>query len=183
MIGMRVTVLMLVCMSLPAAAVAAGHEGAPPAVYPWPIGIGPRYHPSAANAAVAGGRPIGSLRCGTGARFPVHVELFARRRVVIVPPRIGVAHAGCSYATRTLLPTGVVEVQARGTWTLGDFFRVWGRRFGRSRMLSFKGPVTVFAHGRRVSGDARSLVLTPHAQIVIEVGGYVTPHASYLFPR
>jgi hypothetical protein len=77
----------------------------------------------------------------------------------------------------------VVEVAGTGTWTLGDFFRVWGRRLGRSQLLSFKSPVTVFVHGRRLHGNPRALVLTPHAQIVVEVGGYVTPHTAYLFPR
>ena len=32
---------------------------APPAVYPWPIGVGPRYHPAAANSTVLAGRPVG----------------------------------------------------------------------------------------------------------------------------
>jgi hypothetical protein len=41
----------------------------------------------------------------------------------------------------------------------------------------------VFVHGRRLHGNPRALVLTPHAQIVVEVGGYVTPHTAYLFPR
>lgn len=156
---------------------------APPAVYPWPIGIGPRYHPAAANAAVLAGAPVGRLRCVEGARFAVHVELFARREVAILPPRIGVARSGCSYPLRTETPTGVVDVARVGRFTLGDLFRVWGRRLGPTRLLSFKGPVSVFVDGHRRSGDPRRVVLTRHSEIVVEVGGYVTPHASYLFPK
>ena len=49
---------------------------APPPVYPWPIGVGPRYHPTAYSAQVAARRPIGVLRCTKGgASFAVHVEL------------------------------------------------------------------------------------------------------------
>ena len=43
--------------------------GTPPPVYPWPIGVGPRYQPTA--------RPVSELTCASGRRFAVHVELFA----------------------------------------------------------------------------------------------------------
>jgi len=62
----------------------------PPPVYPWPIGPGPRYRPPAANVAVLAGRPLAAMRCSRGGRhFAVHVELFANRRVIVVPRRIG----------------------------------------------------------------------------------------------
>jgi hypothetical protein len=155
----------------------------PPPVHPWPIGAGSAYHPTAANQPVLAGSAVGRLRCANGRRFAVHIELFAHRRVAIVPPGIGVARSGCSYPLRTNAPTGVVEVLAGGRFTLGDFFRVWGRRFDATHLLSFRGPVSLFVGGKRRTGDPRELVLTKHAQIVIEVGGYVAPHPSYLFPR
>ena len=155
----------------------------PPPVHPWPIGAGPAYHPAAANHAVLDGSPVGKMRCANGRRFAVHIELFAHRQVAIVPPGIGVARSGCSYPLRTTAPTGVVEVLAGGQFTLGDFFRVWGRRFDITHLLSFRGRVSLFVGGKRRTGDPRELVLTRHAQIVIEVGGYVAPHPSYLFPR
>ena len=156
---------------------------APPAVYPWPIGVGPRYHPTASSSAVPAGRPIGKLRCVGGARFAVHLELFARREVVIVPPRIGIARSGCSYPLRTTTPTGVVDVATAGRFTVGDLFAVWGRRLGPSALLSFRGRVSVFVNGRLRRGDPRSVVLTRHAEVVLEVGGYVTPHPGYVFPK
>lgn len=153
---------------------------APPALHPWPIGVGPRYHPA---ALVRSGRPVAGLRCASGARFAVHVELFAHRRVVIVPPGIGVAASGCSYPVRTTTPTGVVEVERGRRRTLGDLFAVWGRRLGPRRLLSFPGRVLVFVGGRRRTGDPRRVPLTRHAEIVVEVGGYLAPHPSYVFPR
>jgi len=156
---------------------------APPPVYPWPIGVGPGYHPTARNPAVSAGRPIGVLRCTSGgAGFAVHIELFAKRRVVIVPPRIGAGPNGCTYPLHTTAPTGVVHVRGRGL-TLGDLFRVWGRRLTRTALLSFRDCVSVFVGGRRWRGEPRSVPLTKHAQIVVEVGGYVAPHARYLFPK
>ncbi len=156
---------------------------APPPVHPWPIGVGPRYHPTAHNAAVVAGRRIGSLRCTSGGKsFAVHIELFARRRVVIVPPGIGVGPRGCTYPLSTSAPTGVVHVARRGL-TLGDLFRVWGRRLTPSALLSFRQRVSVFVGGRRRLGEPGAVPLTKHAQIVLEVGGYVAPHPSYLFPK
>jgi hypothetical protein len=153
---------------------------APPPLHPWPIGVGPRYRPA---ALVRAGEPVAGLTCGHGGRrFRVHLELFAHRRVVVVPPGIGVARSGCSYPLRTTAPTGVVEVRGRGR-TLGELFAVWGRRLGPRRLLSFRGRVSVFVGGRRRAGDPRAVALTPHAQIVVEVGGYVAPHPAYVFPR
>jgi hypothetical protein len=150
----------------------------PPSVYPWPIGVGPRYHPAAATHA---GHPVGSLRCDASpARFVAHVELFANRRVIIVPAGIGLAR-GCAYPVRTVAPTGVVRVARPAT--LGDLFRIWGRRLSPRRLLSFAGRVEAYVGGRRVSGDPRRIRLTPHAQIVLEVGGHVVPHPSYVFPK
>jgi len=150
----------------------------PPSVHPWPIGAGARYHPT---APVRDGRPVAGMRCGSApARYAVHVELFARRQVVVVPAGIG-RGPGCRYPLRTADPTGVVR--AAGPATLGDLFRVWGAMLAPGRLLSFGGRVRAFVGGREVPGDPRRIALRPHGQIVLEVGGYVPPHPSYLFPK
>lgn len=144
---------------------------APPPVYPWPIGVGPRYHPTANRRAE-------TLRCGPlGTRYRVHLELFANRRVVIVPAGIG----GCDAPLRTTEPTGVVELTGRRT--LGDLFAIWGRRLEQNGFLTFRGRVSAFVNGRGVTGDPGRIALRPRDEIVLEVGGYVAPHRDYLFPR
>jgi hypothetical protein len=121
-----------------------------------------------------------------------HIEVFARRRVVIVPAGIGVVppfllrngfvrRARCSYPLRTVEPTGVVELDALLRPTVGDLFSVWGRRLGPRRLLSFSGAERAYVAGRRWHGDPRRIPLRRHSQIVLEVGGYVPPHRSYLF--
>jgi len=157
--------------------------GTPPPVYPWPIGVGPRYHPAAANPAVRAGKPVSGMTCANGRRFAVHLELFAGRKVIIVPPRIGVARSGCRYPLSTDTPTGVVEVRAAARYTLGDFFRIWGRTLASTRLLSFRGRVSVYVNGRRRTGKPGTLPLHRHDEIVVEVGPYVAPHTSYLFPK
>jgi hypothetical protein len=165
----------------------------PPRLLPTPIGAGPAYHPAAARRD---GRPLGRLSCSAGGtRFGVHLELFARRRVVIVPAGIGVAPPnersfgtivprGCTYPARTLAPTGVIEVRTGSRLTLGDFFRLWGLPLDRRRLAAFRTtkPLLAFVGGRRWRGDPRAIPLTRHAQIVLELGGYIPPHPSFLFP-
>jgi hypothetical protein len=156
----------------------------PPPVYPWPIGAGARYHPSAQNAALAAGAPVGGMLCRSGGRtFAVHVELFAHRKVIVVPPGIGRSARGCTYPVSTSEPTGVLHVDASAPRTLGDLFRVWGRPLSSSRLLSFRGRVRVYVGGRRVLREPGSIALTKHLQVVVEVGAYVAPHARYLFPK
>jgi len=62
-------------------------------------------------------------------------------------------------------------------------FAIWGRQLGTQRLLGFHGEVRVYLGGRRVFGDPQAVPLKRHAEIVLEVGGYVPPHRVYLFPR
>ena len=89
---------------------------APPPVYPWPIGLGARYHPGPANPQVARGSAFGRFRCGNARTFAVHLELFAKRQVVIVPPRLGIADgtlAGKLVALLSVLPTALAVSLSR----------------------------------------------------------------------
>jgi hypothetical protein len=163
---------------------------------PTPIGAGPRYDLPAAPAAVRAAAPVGQLRCTTQtpARVRAHVELFADRRALLLPPGIGMAPplrragldvrgARCSYPLRTTDPTGVVEVVPSARATVGDLFALWGQPLGTRRLAGFRGAVSAWVDGRRWRGDPRAIPLRRHAQVVLEVGGYVPPHARYLFPR
>lgn len=184
--GLRLAPLACVlAVGLPAAAVAAGP-------IPTPIGVGPLYHPA------PGAVPVAGLRCASAERprFGTHLELFAHRRVVIVPAGIGIAPplrrqgayvlgGRCSYALRTREPTGVVEVERGASLTLGRLFQMWGQPLSRTRLVGFvsRSQILAFVDGRRWRGDPRAIPLRPHAEIVLELGGYVPPHATFLFRK
>lgn len=174
-------------------AILLGVPPLPPSVHPWPIGTGPGFRLPAAPASVVAGAPAGRFQCTRGGRrFGVHLELFVHRKVLIVPAGIGVARPwrehrarltprGCTYPARTLEPTGVVEVRAGARLALGDLFRLWGQRLGSARIAGFRGPVLAFVGGKPRRGNPASIPLTRHAQIVLELGGYVAPHPAYRF--
>ena len=176
--------------------VARGAGAQPPPV-PTPIGVAPDYRLEASTPDVRAGRPVGKLACApsSATRFRVHLELFARERVLIVPAGIGVAPpverdvayvvgGRCLYPLRTREPTGVVEVAAMGL-RVGDLFRIWGQPLGPRRLAGFttSRPLLAFVNGRRYRGDPRGIPLRRHDEIVLEIGGYVPPHTSYLFPK
>ena len=154
----------------------------PPSVHPWPVGPAPSYTPPPRPAAVAAGSPVGLLRCGdAGKTFRVHLELFVEQKVVILPKGIGVSDSGCRYPVSTDGPDGILRV-APGL-RLVDVFRVWGQRLDSNRMVWFtsRSPLRAYVDGRLVRGPAGAIPLTPHAQIVLELGGYVPPHPFFLF--
>ena len=58
----------------------------PASVRPWPIGAEPGFRLAPAPALVRAGRPVAGFTCGAGRkRYGVHLELFVRRRVLILP--------------------------------------------------------------------------------------------------
>ncbi len=95
--------------------------------------------------------------------------------------RGNVTGAACRARIWTVDPTGVVWMDRAGE-TLGSVFAVWGEPLGPARLAGFRGPVSVFVNGAKRSGDPRRLVLRNGDEIVLEVGGYVPPHAHFVFP-
>ena len=145
---------------------------------PTPIGQGPQFTPPRVGRAAPAA--IACTRGSAKAPARAHLELFARRRAIVIPANIGVRH-GCGYPLRTLTPTGVIEIGRRGL-TVGDLFAVWRMPLSSRRMLTFRGEVNAYVEGTRRRGDVRTISLANGRQIVLEVGGYVPPHRFYLFP-
>jgi len=160
------------------------------------IGRGPGYELRAISSAVAQRAQVNGLRCAAterGGAFGVHLELFARRRVLIVPAGIGIAPpqhrrgtyvlgGSCSYPIRTVDPTGVIVVDRGTSAVLGTFFAVWGQPLSRSELAGFRGTVVAFVGGRRWLADPAHIPMQRHSEIVLEVGGSLLPHPSYRFP-
>lgn len=195
---MRRWVVVLALCGLVATA-SSGHAARNPLI-PTPIGAAPGFHPPALSRPVATRREVAGLRCEreSGTRFGVHLELFARGRVVIVPAGIGVAppwsnprphvvSGACSYAARTTTPTGVIEVRTGRELTLRDFFAVWGQSLGERRLAGFRAPprqdIRAYVAGSRWRGSVRAIPLARHAEIVLELGPYIPPHSTFLFTR
>lgn len=165
-------------------------DGAPAALLAElrPIGRGPRFQPPLRGSVQ--GRCTPTL----GRRLEAHVEVFGANRVVLLAAGIGtraprrlelarVVRARCFGDAVTLDPTGIVYFRPGPTITVGDVFHAWGQPLSATRIASFTGGrVRVYVNGRRWRGVAASLTLRDHAEIVLEVGPHVPPHASFTFP-
>jgi hypothetical protein len=156
-----------------------------------PIGLGPRFHPAST------GPVLGSCSARLGPRTGVHIEVFAANRVVLIPAGIGtrpprtifagrIARARCYGDLVTIDPTGLVLARPGVRATVAAIFRSWGQPVSSRRVASFAAPpgsqVAVFVDGHRRRGPPGAVPLTRHAEIVLEVGPFVPPHASYTFP-
>jgi hypothetical protein len=78
----------------------------------------------------------------------------------------------------------VLDVARGRQVTIADLFRVWGQPLTRHRIASFRStiPVRAYVAGKLFRGDAARVPLTPRAQIVVELGAFVPPHRTFLFP-
>jgi hypothetical protein len=174
----------------------AGPAPAPPVATP--IAVGPRYQLPATTAVIRRAGALGNLSCRPAEHVlrMAHVELFVRGRAVLLPAGIGIAPPAlisggrvlggrCRYPLSTADPTGVISVNQAGRHTVGQLFRIWGQPLRGRRLLGFRShaPLRAFVDGRAWHRGVRRIPLRDRAEIVIELGRGIPPHAFYLFPE
>jgi hypothetical protein len=116
--------------------------------------------------------------------YHAHLTLLRNGRQVTVPAYIGIDFKHqCLYWLHTHDATGIMHIESPDTrtYTLGEFFDVWGQPLSPTRADSLKGKLKVFIGDRSFHGNPRSIVLKPHELITIEQGGAVVP-PPFQFP-
>jgi hypothetical protein len=137
--------------------------------------------PRQRQSTVPAGETIGGISCDAqeGQRIHIHQHLVIidHGKTVDIPPRVGQPTAKrCIYWLHTHTPDGIIHIEAPKdrSFTLGDFFMVWGQPLTRSTVARARAAkresLRVWVNGKRYSGDPRSVPLTAHADIVIQVG-------------
>jgi hypothetical protein len=128
-----------------------------------------------------GARVIDGIRCQPEhleSHYHAHLTLLRDGRRVRVPALIGIdLQHQCLYWLHTHDATGVMHIESPDTrtYTLGQFFDVWGQPLSRTRAASLHGQLTVFVGDKRVTANPRAIVLKPHELITIEQGRIVPP--------
>jgi hypothetical protein len=114
---------------------------------------------------------------GTALHTHEHLDVFVHGRSIIVPANIGIDRAaGFISPLHTHDESGVIHVESptMRTFSLGQFFDVWGVRFTRDCLggLCNTGSQTlrVFVDGHEATGDPRRLELFAHEEIVVAFG-------------
>jgi hypothetical protein len=129
----------------------------------------------------AAGQTVNGISCDSqeGSRIHIHQHLVIldHGKPVSIPATVGQpAGRRCIYWLHTHTPDGVVHIEAPQdrTFTLGDFFSVWGQPLNRTTAASARAAkgasLKVWVNDKPYKGDPRAIPMTAHADIVIEAG-------------
>jgi hypothetical protein len=165
-----------------------------------PVPAGPAL--AAAGDTASPGHAVDGISCLGGEQVAFHIHahltLFVDGRARQVPYAIGirdpavvntsagpfVGNGSCFAFLHTHAADGIIHIESpvTRTYTLGDFFDIWGQPLGPDRLGPVRGRVLAFDNGRPYTGDPRALPLAAHAQIQLEVGGPRVAPESISFP-
>lgn len=136
--------------------------------------------PTDVRAATPSGQTIDGIRCdrAEGAVFHIHqhVAISVHGKSLEIPSDIGrPIVTPCLYWIHTHGPGGLVHVEAPKfrTFTLGNFFDIWGEPLGATSVSSVRvkrGDLHIFVNGKAYRGDPRKIELSQHTDIAIEAG-------------
>ena len=141
-----------------------------------------------APAGQPSGQPIDGVECNAGEQLAFHIHahlaLLVDGAERAVPAFVGFDDGQCLYWLHSHDSSGIIHMEApRNTsFTLGQWFDIWGQPLSSTQVGPARGTVTSFVNGQRFSGDPRSIPLTAHAVIQLNVGKDVAPQ-SYQFPE
>jgi hypothetical protein len=121
-----------------------------------------------------------------------HLDIYVDGRKVLVPAGVGIDPAVGYAPLHTHDTSGILHVESPTvrTYTLGEFFAVWGVRLTPSCLGGYCAgggrQLRVYVNGRAYRGDPGTLALAPHQELVVAFG---TPTqlpspvpSSYPFP-
>jgi hypothetical protein len=151
------------------------------------------------NTSTGGqGQDIGTMRClaSQSIAFHVHTHLsiFLNGEALALPARVGFVDGianPCHYPLHTHDATGMIHVHATTptTFTLGQFFSIWGQTLSSTNVADLTGmPVVVYVTDNGVvtqnTGDWSLIELTSHREITIQVGTAITeiPNFTWVGP-
>jgi|ERR1039457_1002438 hypothetical protein len=160
---------------------------------------------ASASSTMSGGT-VDGISCRTLAKekvkyhVHVHVALYVNGQMRRLPAGIGITKPqlvehekrgafidvglyDCLYWLHTHVADGIIHVEApaKRTFTLGQFFDIWGQPLGPHQVGPAKGKVVVFENGKRLIGNPRSTPLLAHGVIQIDVGSQVVPFHPLMF--
>ena len=146
--------------------------------------------PTRENAKAPRGEPTSGIACDAmeGGRIHIHqhLVLLDHGKPVPIPENVGQVPArGCLYWIHTHTPDGIIHIESpqSRTFTLADFFAIWGQPVSRSQAASMRAgrgtKLKVWVNGKPFDGDPATIPLVAHADIVIEAGPPFPPPPKY----
>jgi hypothetical protein len=156
----------------------------------------------ASTATKATGKTVDGISCDTTEQLVFHIHahltVFVNGAARQIPAAIGIpgaqaentptgpyiASGSCFYWLHTHAADGIIHIESpvHRTYTLGDFFDIWGQPLGPDQVGPARGPVTAIYNHQVYRGNPRNIPLQKHAQIQLEVGKPLVSPASITFP-
>jgi hypothetical protein len=147
------------------------------------------------------GNPVDGVACNTGEQLAYHIHahlaVYVDGQPRTIPDGVGikgpvaeqtsagpfVVQGDCFYWIHVHDLSGIIHVESptQRTYTLGQFFDLWGQPLSTTQVGPASGPVTAYVDGAPYQGDPRSIPLTAHQVIQLDVGTVVPPQ-PYRFP-
>jgi hypothetical protein len=164
-------------------------------------GSQPNAGASPSLTGMASGQTVDGIKCDTNEQVLYHIHahlaIFANGQEQQVPQGIGipdpqvqqtvqgpfVASGKCFYWLHSHATDGIIHIEApeQRTFTLGNFFDIWGQPLSSTQVAQNHGAVIAYANGQKYDGDPRSIPLNAHSVIQLDVGTDV-PFRQYSFP-
>jgi hypothetical protein len=149
----------------------------------------------------ADGNPVDGVACNTGEQLAYHIHahlaVYVNGQPRTIPYGIGikqpvaeqtssgpfVSQGDCFYWIHVHDLSGVIHIESPTprTYTLGQFFALWGQPLSSTQVGPASGTVTAFVNGSPYHGDPVSIPLEAHQMIQLDVGTPVPPQ-PYRFP-
>lgn len=163
-----------------------------------PSGTGTPPTPSAgapiavASQKTSSTKPIDGIPCTSemlSYHVHAHLDIEYLGRPVTVPAYVGIRDNSCLYWLHTHDASGIIHIEAphKVAKTLGNFFDIWGQPLSRGRVATQTVPagksMKVWVNGKLFAGDPRSIVLTAHERITIDVGPPFPGPQPFTFPQ
>jgi hypothetical protein len=138
--------------------------------------------PATVAQSLFGGLPIDGIHCdvqeGTVEHIHTRLQIFNRGKSLTIPAMIGIPRQGtCLYWVHTHSGDGYIHIESPvvRTFTLGQFFDIWGEDLSWTKASDVQAP-----HGKRLSiwlngtlwhgKDPREIALRDRETIVIQNG-------------
>jgi hypothetical protein len=120
---------------------------------------------------------VDGVGCAHDESYHVHalVSIYHDGKRLALPDSVG-RGSGCSYEMHTHDGSGVVHIEtdAPKTFTLGQFFALWGQPVSATAVAGLSGTPTYYVIDgekvARVATNPAELALSPHREIVIVTG-------------
>jgi hypothetical protein len=192
----------VLAVGLAAAGITVALSGASPKPRPIPAGsLGPEgialEHgtPLASLAQAATGKTVEGVQCNGNEQVAYHIHthlaVYVNGALRPISPGIGIvapvaqqtangpfySATNCYYWLHVHTQDGVIHVESPTTrsYTLGQFFAVWGQPLTTTQVGQAKGTVTVYVNGHRYLQPPATIPLGSRENIQLDVGTVVPP--------